>query len=60
MFLVGGSALQWSLLLPDDVVGNSFFQLDLGMRKIGAPDVTIGFELLIADQATVAGHAQDC
>ena len=57
---MGGSALQWSVPLPDDVVGSSFYQLDLGMRKIGAPDVTIGFELLIADQATVAGHAMEC
>jgi hypothetical protein len=57
---VGGSALQWSVPLPDDVTGDSFFQLDLGMRKIGPPDVTIGFEILIADVASVAAHARDC
>ncbi len=57
---MGGSVLQWSVPLPDDVTGDSFFQLDLGMRKIGGPDVTIGFEILIADAATVAGHAHEC
>ncbi len=57
---MGGSALQWSVSLSDDVTGDSFFQLDLGMRKIGGPDVTMGFEILIADAATVAGHAHEC
>jgi hypothetical protein len=35
--------------LQEDVVGGSFYQVDLSMRKIGPPDVTIGLELLLVD-----------
>lgn len=46
---MGGSALQWRAPLQEDVVGGSFYQVDLSMRKIGPPDVTIGLELLLVD-----------
>ncbi len=46
---MGGSALQWRASLQANIVGGSFYQVDLSMRKIGPPDVTIGIELLIVD-----------
>ncbi len=49
MYLVGGSALQWRVPLQEDVVSGSTYQVDLSMRKIGPPDVTIGIELLLVD-----------
>ena len=35
--------------LQENIVGGSIYEVDLSMRKIGPPDVTIGIELLIAD-----------
>ncbi len=46
---MGGSALQWRVSLQENIVGGSIYEVDLSMRKIGPPDVTIGIELLIAD-----------
>lgn len=46
---MGGSALQWIVELNEDVTPGSFYEVNLSMRKIGAPDVTIGWELLVVD-----------
>ena len=46
---MGGSALQWRVQLDDDVVDGSPFELVFTLGKVGGPDVTIRWQILIAD-----------
>ena len=60
---MGGSALQWRVELNEEIDPGSFYEVNLSMRKIGAPDVTIGWELLIVDpdsSRTSTYSAGDC
>ncbi len=62
---VGGSALQWRVELDEDVVDGSFFDLEITLGKVGAPNVTIRWQILIADlsqPAELAGQrsGNDC
>ena len=47
---MGGSALQWRTTLVDDLTPSTFVQVDLSLRKLGEPGVTIGWELILAEQ----------
>ena len=62
---MGGSALQWRVELDEDVVDGSFFDLEITLGKVGGPNVTIRWQILIADlsqQVELAGEPMvaDC
>ena len=60
---MGGSALQWRATLVDDLTPSTFVQVELSLRKLGNPGVTIGWELLLVDSAeelAAAGKLHDC
>jgi hypothetical protein len=46
---MGGSALQWRTTLTEDLTPSTFVQVELSLRKIGDPGVTIGWELLLVE-----------
>lgn len=48
---MGGSALQWRATLIDDLTPSTFVQVELSLRKLGDPGVTIGWELLLVEPA---------
>ncbi|MCH7563829.1 MAG: hypothetical protein IH968_08395 [Gemmatimonadetes bacterium] len=48
---MGGSALQWRTTLLDDLTPSTFVQVELSLRKLGDPGVTIGWELILVESA---------
>ena len=60
---MGGSALQWRTTLPDDLTPSTFVQVELSLRKLGDPGVTIGWELILVESASalaVTEKLHDC
>lgn len=48
-YLVGGTVLQWSTTLVEDLEPGSFVQVSVSMRKLGEPSVVIGWELILVE-----------
>ncbi len=44
---MGGTAREWTTIIPSDVVPGSEMQLRVVMTKFGAPAVRIGYEVLL-------------
>lgn len=60
---MGGSALQWRTTLTEDLTPSTFAQVELSLRKIGDPGVTIGWELLLVEPAAALAATEklhDC
>lgn len=44
---MGGTAREWTAIIPSDVVPGSKMQLRVVMTKFSAPAVRIGYEVLL-------------
>ncbi|MCH8184635.1 MAG: hypothetical protein IH862_00855 [Chloroflexi bacterium] len=44
---MGGTAREWTAIIPSDVVPGSEMQLRVVMTKFGGPAVRIGYEVLL-------------
>ncbi len=44
---LSGRAREWSVILPDDLVSGSALKLNLTLKKLGAPNVRIAYEIRV-------------